>query len=145
MSLEVGQPVTAAATTQVKLYPYDEKPALWFRLLGAQFPAAGINANTLARLPKQVLWDILDTVYVCNDSGQPFDQLTSDTGTRARACLHCKQSKTHCHARLLTQHIAIPLRRFTHLHIDLVGPFIIVIQCAPHKLSPGNTFIATFI
>ncbi len=33
-----------------------------------------------------------------------------------------QQSKTHCHACLLLQHIAIPQRRFAHLHIDLVGP-----------------------
>jgi hypothetical protein len=56
MSLEVGQPVTVAAMTQVKLCRYDkEEPA------EAQFAAAGIKtqklkcANTLASLPKQVI------------------------------------------------------------------------------------------
>jgi hypothetical protein len=29
----------------------------------------------LASLPKQVLWDILDIVDVCNESDQPFDLL----------------------------------------------------------------------
>jgi hypothetical protein len=43
--------------------------------------AAGIRsqklkyANALTSLPKQVLWDILDTLDVCNDSGKPFDYL----------------------------------------------------------------------
>jgi hypothetical protein len=82
MSLEVGQPVVAAAaTTQVKLCPYDEEePAIWF-LIKAQFTSAGIktqnlkNANTLASLPKQVLQDILDTVDVYNNSDKPFDLL----------------------------------------------------------------------
>ncbi len=76
------QSVTAAATTQVKLCPYDEEePAIWFRLIEAQFAEAGIKsqklkyANALANLPKQVLWDILDTIDVCNNSDQPFDLL----------------------------------------------------------------------
>ncbi len=48
--------------------------------------------------------------------------LSSDFNTWARSCLHCQQPKTHRHARLLPQHIAIPQQRFTLLLIDLVGP-----------------------
>ncbi len=77
-----GQTVTAAASTQVKLCPYDEEePAVWFHLIEAQFAAAGIKsqklryANALASLPKQVLCDILGTVNVCNESDQSFDLL----------------------------------------------------------------------
>jgi hypothetical protein len=33
------------------------------------------KCNTLASLPKQVLWDFLDTVDVYNDSNQPFESL----------------------------------------------------------------------
>jgi hypothetical protein len=75
-------PVTAAATAQVKLCPYDEEePHIWFRLIEAQFAAAGIKsqklkyANVLVSLPKQVLWDILDTLDVCNNSAEPFNFL----------------------------------------------------------------------
>jgi hypothetical protein len=82
MSVEVGQPVTAAAMTQVTLCSYDEKePAIWFCLIKAQFAAASIKlqklkyANALAILPKQVLWDILDTDDTCNESDQLFDDL----------------------------------------------------------------------
>jgi hypothetical protein len=64
-------PVAAAATTQVKLCPYDEEePHIWFRLIEAQFAAAEIRsqelkyANALSSLPKQVLRDILDTLDV---------------------------------------------------------------------------------
>ncbi len=32
-------------------------------------------ANALASLPKQALWNILDTMDVCNDSDEPFDCL----------------------------------------------------------------------
>jgi hypothetical protein len=76
------QPVAAAATTQVKLCPYnEEEPHIWFRLIKAQFAAAGIESpklkytNALASFPKQVLWDSLDTIDVCDDSDQPFDHL----------------------------------------------------------------------
>jgi hypothetical protein len=75
-------PVAAAATSQVKLCPYDEEePHIWFRLIEAQFAASGIRSqklkyhNALASLPKQVLWEILYTVDACNDSDQPFDHL----------------------------------------------------------------------
>ncbi len=79
---DLTSPVVAAATSQVKLCPYDEEePHIWFRLIEAQFAAAGIKsqklkyANALANLPKQVLRDILDTIDVCNDSDEPFDFL----------------------------------------------------------------------
>ncbi len=79
---DLTSPVAAAATSQVKLCPYDEEePHIWFRLIEAQFAAAGIRsqklkyANALANLPKQVLRDILDTIDACNDSDEPFDFL----------------------------------------------------------------------
>jgi hypothetical protein len=62
---DLATPVAAAATAQVKLFPYDEvEPHIWFRLIKAQFAVAGIKsqklkyANALASLPKQVLRDI---------------------------------------------------------------------------------------
>jgi hypothetical protein len=79
---DLATPVAAAATAQVKLCPYDEEePHIWFRLIKAQFAAAGIKSqklkyvNALASLPKEVLQDILDTLDVCNDSDEPFDCL----------------------------------------------------------------------
>jgi hypothetical protein len=41
--------------------------------------------------------------------------LSSNVATRARACLHCQQSKTHHHTHLLPQHMAITKRWFAHL------------------------------
>jgi hypothetical protein len=68
---DLATPVAALATAQVKLCPYnEEEPHIWFRLIEAQFAAAGIKsqklkyANALASLPKQVLRDILDTLDV---------------------------------------------------------------------------------
>jgi hypothetical protein len=79
---DLTHPVAAAATSQVKLCPYDrEEPHIWFRLIEAQFAAAGIKSQKLkytnvpASLPKQVLRDILDTLDACNDSDEPFDFL----------------------------------------------------------------------
>jgi hypothetical protein len=79
---DLTSPVAAAATSQVKLCPYDEEePDIWFCLIEAQFAAAKIKsqklkyANALASLPKQVLRDILDTIDVCNGSDEPFDFL----------------------------------------------------------------------
>jgi hypothetical protein len=70
--------LTAAATTQVKLCPYDEEePSIWFHLIEAQFAAVSIGsqklryANKLANLPKRVH----DRVKACNNSEQPFDHL----------------------------------------------------------------------
>ncbi len=72
---DLATPVAAAATAQVKLCPYnEEEPHIWFRLIEAQFSAAGIRsqklkyADALANLPKQVLRDILDTLDMCNDN-----------------------------------------------------------------------------
>jgi hypothetical protein len=79
---DLTHPVTVAATTQVKLFPYDEEePHIWFYLIEAQFAAVGIRsqklkyANALANLPKQVLRDILDTLDVYNDSDEPSHHL----------------------------------------------------------------------
>jgi hypothetical protein len=77
--------VAAGAIGQVRLCPYDEEePQVWFRLIEAQFVAAGIRsqklkyANAFASLPNQVLRDILDTLDVCNNSEEPFDCLKDD-------------------------------------------------------------------
>jgi hypothetical protein len=88
-----GQTIAAAATSQVKLCPYnEEEPAIRFRLTEAQFATAGIQskklryANALTSLPEQVLRDILDTVDVCNESDQPYDLLKefcSDSSEKA--------------------------------------------------------------
>ncbi len=79
---DLTAPVAVTAIVQVKLCPYDEEePHIWFHLIEAQFAAAGIRsqklkyANALASLPKHVLWDILDTLDVCNDSAEPSDYL----------------------------------------------------------------------
>jgi hypothetical protein len=55
---DLTSPVAVAATAQVKLCPYDEEePHIWFRLIEAQFAAAGIKSQKLkyanASLPRK--------------------------------------------------------------------------------------------
>jgi ABC-type Zn uptake system ZnuABC Zn-binding protein ZnuA len=43
---DLASPVAAAATSQVKLCPYDEEePHIWFRLIEAQIAAAEIKSQ----------------------------------------------------------------------------------------------------
>jgi hypothetical protein len=48
--------------------------------------------------------------------------LSSDVTAWAHGCLACQRGKIHHHTRLALQPIPIPQRRFSHLHVDLVGP-----------------------
>ncbi len=49
-------------------------------------------------------------------------RLSSDVTAWAPGCLACQRGKIHRHTRLAPQPIPIPQRRFSHLHVDLVGP-----------------------
>jgi IS30 family transposase len=40
----------------------------------------------------------------------------------AQNCLSCQKSKVHRHVHLAPATIAVPHRRFEHIHVDLVGP-----------------------
>ena len=40
----------------------------------------------------------------------------------ACACLHCQQSKIQTHVHTSVPAIPVPSRRFSHFHLDLVGP-----------------------
>jgi hypothetical protein len=37
-------------------------------------------------------------------------------------CLKCQKAKVHRHVSLQAAHIPVPVRRFSHIHVDLVGP-----------------------
>jgi transposase InsO family protein len=39
-----------------------------------------------------------------------------------RNSLHCQKGKVHRQVALQAAHIPVPVRRFSHLHVDLVGP-----------------------
>jgi hypothetical protein len=48
--------------------------------------------------------------------------LSSEVTAWSRGCLACHRGKIHCHTRLAPLPIPIPQGRFSHLHVDLVGP-----------------------
>jgi hypothetical protein len=59
--------------------------------------------------------------------------LSSNITAWACGCLACQRGKIHSHTRLVPLPIPIPQRRFSHLHVDLVGP-----------LQYSNSFNYTF-
>ncbi len=48
--------------------------------------------------------------------------LSSDITAWTQSCLCCQRGKIHRHVRLQPLPIPIPQHRFSHIHIDLVGP-----------------------
>jgi hypothetical protein len=48
--------------------------------------------------------------------------LSSDITAWTHECLACQRGNIHRHTRLTPQSIPIPQRRFSHLHVNLVGP-----------------------
>jgi Integrase zinc binding domain/Integrase core domain len=65
----------------------------------------GIRA-TKQLLAKQVVWRVMAT----------------DTAKWCRDCQHCQSAKITTQAAAAVQAIPVPDRRFSHLHVDLVGP-----------------------
>jgi hypothetical protein len=51
-----------------------------------------------------------------------WPKMGKDIATVARSCLGCQLGKVHRHIKLQPETIAVPHRRFSHLHVDLVGP-----------------------
>jgi len=54
----------------------------------------------------------------------------------ARSCLQCQRSKISRHVHLQPEVIPVPCRRFSHLHVDLVGPL---------PSSAGFTYLFTIV
>jgi cleavage and polyadenylation specificity factor subunit 1 len=62
--------------------------------------------------------------------------LAKQVRTWARNCLKCQQAKVHQNVRAPLQEFSLPDSRFSHIHIDLVGPL---------PPSQGNTHLLTVI
>ncbi len=65
-----------------------------------------------------------------------WPRMSRDITEAARTCMGCQLGKIHSHISLQPEHIAVPHRRFSHLHIDLVGPL---------PKSSGYTHLFTII
>jgi transposase InsO family protein len=62
--------------------------------------------------------------------------LSTDVTAWAKACLGCQWAKVHRHVQVPLQHIPVPTCRFSHIHVDLVGPL---------RASKGFTYLFTII
>ena len=51
-----------------------------------------------------------------------WPKLATQVTAWARECLHCQRAKIHRHIQVRPEHIPIPTRRFSHIHMDLVVP-----------------------
>jgi hypothetical protein len=88
-----------------------------------------------AQLPLKFRKSIFDHFHNVAHPGRPASRriissrfvwrgLSSDVTGWACRCLACQRGKIHRHTCLVPQPIPIPIpqRRFSHLHVDLVGP-----------------------
>jgi hypothetical protein len=57
---------------------------------------------------------------VCSSFCWP--KMGSFVSALVRNCIQCQKSKVHRHVTLQAAHIPVPVRRFSHIHVDLVGP-----------------------
>ena len=51
-----------------------------------------------------------------------WEFLSKDVDLWAQSCLDCQRSKVQSHVKSPVHHIPVPGRRFSHIHVDLVGP-----------------------
>lgn len=65
-----------------------------------------------------------------------WHNMKRDISQWCRECLHCQTSKIHRHYRAPVDTIPVPPRRFTHVHVDLVGPL---------PVSAGFSYLFTVI
>ena len=51
-----------------------------------------------------------------------WPKMSSEIGSWSRSCLQCQRSKINSHVKSSVPQISVPGRRFSHVHIDIVGP-----------------------
>jgi hypothetical protein len=107
---------------------------LAFRQTGAQHLAGDISTGTFHPIvPLKFQKDIFAHFHNVAHPGRlaslciissrfVWRGLSSDVTAWAHGCLACQWGKIHRHTCLAPQPIPIPQRRFSHLHVDLVGP-----------------------
>ena len=61
--------------------------------------------------------------------------MASDVGNWCRECSQCQRAKVTCQPTAPVQPIPVPNRRFTHLHVDLVGPLTASTEGFTHVMT----------
>jgi transposase InsO family protein len=107
----------AATGTFRPLVPRDLRRQVFDHLHGAAHPGMRASRRLIA---SRFVWKGLST----------------DVTAWARSCLHCQRAKVHRHVQVPPQHIPVPTRRFSHIHVDLVGPL---------PASRGYTYLFTIM
>jgi cleavage and polyadenylation specificity factor subunit 1 len=107
---------------------------LAFRQTGTQCLAGDISTGTFCPIvPLKFRKDIFAHFHNVAHPGRlasrliissrfVWHSLSSDVTAWARGCLACQRGKIHRHTHLVPLPIPIPQRRFSHRHVDLVGP-----------------------
>ena len=65
-----------------------------------------------------------------------WHRMNADIAQWCRECVACQTSKVHRHHRSSVEPIPVPGRRFSHVHVDIVGPL---------PLSAGFSYLLTAI
>ena len=96
-------------------------------------------------VPPQFRRQVFDTLHTLSHPGVRATQrlitsryvwlgINKDVWEWTRACLQCQRAKVHHHTTTPTGHFPPPDARFSHVHIDLVGPL---------PPSKGFTYLVT--
>jgi cleavage and polyadenylation specificity factor subunit 1 len=51
-----------------------------------------------------------------------WPRMATTVAALVRMCIQCQKSKISTHVHVAAEHIAVPHRRFAHIHVDIVGP-----------------------
>jgi len=65
-----------------------------------------------------------------------WPKMAAQVAAWVKLCLDCQRGKVHKHVHLQPEQIPVPIRRFAHVHIDLVGPL---------PVSSGSNYIFTIL
>ena len=74
-----------------------------------------LSLHRLSHPGVRASWRLLSSKFV-------WPGLSKDVGLWTRSCLRCQQSKIQSHVKSPVPSIHVPGQRFSHMHLDLVGP-----------------------
>ena len=91
------------------------------------------NSSVCPLVPKTLRKDIFDAYHQLSHAGQKamrklvgkryyWPNLNKDIDEWVKTCSECQMSKITKHTIIPPKQIAMPKRRFAHIHIDIVGP-----------------------
>ena len=93
-----------------------------------------ISLGSLCPLvPLELIQDLFEFIHISSQPGVQasrrlisaffvWPRLSRDLGLWARACLCCQWSKIQTYVHSSVPAIHVPSRRFSHVHLDLMGP-----------------------